>query len=89
MWWVSTVAMAACALWLIAFVRRPVFIAIAVALLVAPHLYGAPEPDAFFGTVPPELAAKFAARALGTNLASWVLLGVLVSRFWCFSEAPV
>ncbi len=81
-WWVSTVVMAAGALWLIAFVRRPVFLALAVALLLAPHLYGAPEPEAFFGTVPPEIAAQFAARALGVNLASWVTLGVLVAFLW-------
>lgn len=88
-WWIFTVVMAACALWLIAFLRRPWFVALAVALLAAPHIYGAPQPEAFSGTVPPEIAAKFAARALGTNLASWVLLGVLVSRFWKTSQQPI
>lgn len=85
-WWVLTALMAACALWLIAFARRPVAIALSAVLLLAPHLWGAPEPESFAGMVPPEIAAKFATRALGVNLAAWVVLGALVSRIWLFSQ---
>lgn len=81
-WWLVTVVMASDALWAIAFVRHLGAIAAAVVLLFAPHIFGAPEPAIFSGPVPPEIAAKFAARALGVSLAGWVILGVLVSTVW-------
>jgi predicted cobalt transporter CbtA len=59
-----------------------VLIAAAVALLLAPHLIGAPHPETFAGPVPPELAALFATRALGVGLAAWALLGTLAGYFW-------
>ena len=67
---------------LIAFGKGPVMLVVAVALLAAPHLIGAPEPETFTGPVPPELAALFAARALGVGLAAWVCLGALAGYFW-------
>lgn len=81
-WWFATVAAAGVALWLIAFARNWALQGLAVALLAAPHLIGAPEPDSFTGTVPPEIAALFAARALGVGLAAWVLLGAFAGYFW-------
>ncbi|MBM1632794.1 CbtA family protein [Sulfitobacter mediterraneus] len=81
-WWFATVGAAAVALWLIAFGRSPVMILIAAALLAAPHLVGAPEPDSFSGPVPTEIGALFAARALGVGLAAWVMLGAFAAYFW-------
>ena len=81
-WWFATVAAAVVALWLIAFGRSPVMILIAAALLAAPHLIGAPEPDSFAGPVPTEIGALFAARAFGVGLAAWVLLGAFAAYFW-------
>lgn len=81
-WWFATVAAAGVALWLIAFARNWALQGLALALLAAPHLIGAPEPDSFTGTVPPEIAALFAARALGVGLAAWVLLGAFAGYFW-------
>jgi cobalt transporter subunit CbtA len=81
-WWWSTVAATAIALALIAFGRNWVFWVLATGLLLAPHLIGAPHPDAFSGPVPPELAALFAARALGVGFAAWALLGLLAGYFW-------
>lgn len=81
-WWFATAAAAGIALWLIAFTRAwPLWI-VAVVLLAAPHLIGAPEPDSFAGTAPPELAGLFAARALGVGMAAWVLLGSFAGFFW-------
>lgn len=82
LWWAATVTLAAMALWLIAFVRHPLALGAAVALLLAPHLVGAPEPESFAGTTPPEIAALFAARALGMGMAGWALLGGLTGYFW-------
>ena len=53
-----------------------------VALLIAPHVWGAPELAGFGGVVPPELASAFAARSLGVGLATWVVLGGLAVTFW-------
>ena len=53
-----------------------------VALLIVPHVWGAPELAGFGGVVPPELAASFAARSLGVGLVTWVVLGGLAVTFW-------
>ncbi len=81
-WWFATVIAAAVALWLIAFGKGWIAWAAAVGLLLAPHVWGAPEPDVFAGPVPTEIGALFAARAFGVGLAAWVLLGLLAGHFW-------
>lgn len=86
-WWFVTVVLAVIALWLIGLVRSPGAVAVAIVLLVAPHFAGAPEPAVFAGAAPPEIAAKFVARAIGVNFAGWSILGVLVSAVWNRSVA--
>jgi len=81
-WWWGTAAATGIALALIAFGRTPVAWGAAIALLVAPHIIGAPHPDSFTGPVPPEIAALFASRALGFGFATWVVLGCLCGYFW-------
>lgn len=81
-WWFATVISASIALWLLAFGANWAMWGIAVVLLMAPHLIGAPEPDRFTGPVPTEIGALFAARALGVGLAAWVLLGCFAGYFW-------
>ncbi|MDF1790568.1 MAG: CbtA family protein [Thalassobaculaceae bacterium] len=81
-WWFVTVFAAGGAAWLIAFGGSWRAWGAAVLLLLAPHVVGAPEPDHFAGTAPPELAALFAARSYGVAMAGWVLLGVLAGYFW-------
>lgn len=81
-WWFSAAGTAALGLWLIAFGRGWAMWGAAVILLLAPHVVGAPEPDAFTGPVPTELAALYAARALGLGLAAWVMLGAFAGYFW-------
>lgn len=81
-WWFATVASAAIALWLIAFARSWALWGVASVLLLAPHLYGAPQPESFTGPVPTEIGALFATRALGTGLAAWVMVGGFAGLFW-------
>jgi len=81
-WWFGTVAVSALALWLIAFGKSWAVWAVAVVLLLAPHLIGAPHPDVFVGPVPPELAGMFASRALGVGFAAWAMLGLFGAYFW-------
>jgi len=81
-WWFATVGAAGVALWLIAFAQTWAMWGVAVILLLAPHVVGAPEPDVFTGPVPTEIGALFAARAFGVGLAAWVLLGCFAGYFW-------
>jgi cobalt transporter subunit CbtA len=75
-WWVATAAATLAGLGLLAFVRTSLAVPVALALLAAPHLVGAPHPHTGAGLVPPELAASFAARALGVDAVFWALLGL-------------
>ncbi len=81
-WWFGTVGATAAGLALVAFARSWALRGVAALLLLAPHVIGAPHPDEFIGPAPPELASLFAARALGTGLAAWSLLGLLAAYFW-------
>lgn len=81
-WWWATAAATALALGLFAFSSGWGARVAGVALVLAPHLIGAPHPDAFAGPVPPEIAALFAARTLGTGLVVWAVLGLLAAYFW-------
>ena len=81
-WWGATVLAAGGALWFIAFGRNWLAWGAAVVLLLAPHVIGAPEPDAFTGPVPTEIGALFAARAYGVGMMAWVMLGSFAGYFW-------
>lgn len=82
LWWTGTVVFTALGLWIIAFARHWVPWTLAVILLVVPHLIGAPEPDAFKGVVPPELATLFVGRSIGIGLVTWVTLGTIAGYLW-------
>jgi cobalt transporter subunit CbtA len=81
-WWWGTAGASAIAMALIGFGKTPPMWAAAVVLLLAPHVIGAPQPDVFAGPVPPEIAALYAARALGVGLAAWLMLGLFAGYFW-------
>lgn len=82
LWWYATVAASAGGLWMIAFGRNWTIWGIAIVLLAAPHVIGAPSPDILTGPAPPELGAAFASRALGVGLVSWSILGLLLGTLW-------
>ena len=81
LWWVATAICTASALWLIVFRRSPIWAAVAVALLVAPHLVGAPDLAGAVTEVPPQLSHRFVVSVLVTTLLSWTLLGTLTGYF--------
>lgn len=81
-WWFGTVFSTGLGLWLFAFGQSAVAWIIGAAALAIPHIIGAPEPDLLVGPVPPEIAAHFASRALGTGLVAWSILGALCSYLW-------
>lgn len=81
-WWWGTVAATAVALGLLGYGRCLVTTGIAVLLLAAPHVIGAPELEGFSGVAPPEVSAAFAARVLGVGLAVWALMGWVAGFVW-------
>ncbi|MXY14450.1 MAG: CbtA family protein [Proteobacteria bacterium] len=91
-WWVLTAAVTAAGLWIIAFQPKPYLKLFGVALLVLPHVFGAPHPDVHGGLVPDELRTSFAIATMLTNAVFWVLLGVftalLYSHFGGGAEDP-
>lgn len=80
--WAATVAMTACAVASIAFGRGPQKLMIASGIIAAPHIFGAPEIEIYFGSTPPELASLFAARVMGVALVGWCLLGTVIGLLW-------
>lgn len=81
-WWWGTATATAIALGLFAFAKNRVIWVVAVVLLLAPHLIGAPVSEEFSGPVPPELAALYASRTLVVGLTAWTLLGLFSGYFW-------
>lgn len=81
-WWYGTAACTALGLWFIAFGRNWMMWGVAVILIAAPQLIGAPLPETFTQIAPPELASAFAARTLGVALVVWSVLGVSLGALW-------
>jgi len=87
LWWAVTAAVTAATLAGLSFgVAR--FVRGGAGLIALTILmFLAPEPEAFTGTVPPELSAAFASRSLGLAAAAWMVLAICVLRQP--REAPV
>ena len=81
-WWWGTAAATAAAFALFAYGPKPWAVVVAVGLIAAPHVIGAPQPDAFYGVVPPEVSAIFAARVLATGLVVWAAMGWIAGHLW-------
>lgn len=81
-WWILTAAVTAAGLWIIAFQPRPYLKLFGVALLVLPHLFGAPHPETHGGLAPDELRTSFTVATLVTNAIFWILLGVFCALFY-------
>lgn len=74
-WWTATVIATAAGLGLIAFRSGLVWSLAGVALIVAPHIVGAPQPVSHDSPVPADLHHQFVVAATVTNLIFWVVLG--------------
>ena len=75
MWWVLTVLMTGAGLWCLLLTEAPLLRVAGLVLVVFPHLLGAPRPETFGGSAPPELAAHFATASLTVALVFWLVLG--------------
>jgi cobalt transporter subunit CbtA len=76
-WWLLTAAATSLGLGLLVFARQPVVRIIGAAILVLPHLVGAPIAPHGASALPAELAAEFATASLATAALFWLLLGGL------------
>lgn len=77
-WWIATVAATAGGLALIAFGKSAVLAVVGVALIIAPHLVGAPQPESHASPVPVELHSQFVTAVTLTSLVFWLILGTVV-----------
>ena len=76
-WWLGTVAATAAGLALVFLGKSPALAALGIALLVVPHLVGAPQPASHESPVPAGLHHRFVVAVTITNLVFWALLGTL------------
>lgn len=82
LWWLSTVFATAGAMALLVLTRPWSYKLAGVALLVVPHLVGAPHADAGAALAPDDLARRFVLAATWTNGVFWLLLGSISA--WVF-----
>lgn len=78
-WWIGCVAATAAGLALIAWGGGPALGFLGAALLVAPHLIGAPQPASHESPIPADLHHRFVVAVTVTNLIFWILLGYAVA----------
>jgi cobalt transporter subunit CbtA len=74
-WWTATVIATAVGLGLIAFRSGVVWSLVGVALIVSPHIVGAPQPVSHESPIPADLHHQYVVAATLTNLIFWVVLG--------------
>jgi cobalt transporter subunit CbtA len=77
-WWVCTIAATAAGIYLIATQSRPWALALAAALILAPHVIGAPIAPHGENIVPAELVARFVANSIAANAVFWCLIGLFM-----------
>lgn len=77
-WWIGTVIATAAGLAMIAFRGTIAWSVAGVALIVVPHVIGAPQPADYTTPIPEGLHHDFVVAVTATNLIFWVLLGGLV-----------
>lgn len=88
-WWIGTAAATAAGLALIVFRRSGVLAVVGAALLVAPHLIGAPHPESHETLVPPDLHHNFVVAVTVSTLLFWLALGAIVGLLRSrFLDAP-
>ncbi len=84
-WWILTVSATAIGLGLFAFKTQWYWLALGLVLLVAPHVYGAPQPVHHESLAPANLAAEFVIAAIVTAGVFWLFLGAVLG--WMLPRA--
>jgi cobalt transporter subunit CbtA len=81
-WWVGTGCATAIAIWMFFKAEKVVLRVLALAVLLAPHVIGAPRSHELESRAPAELAAQFAALSLAVQASLWVLVGIAIGLLW-------
>jgi cobalt transporter subunit CbtA len=85
-WWLATALATAAGLATLAFAARPRWRGLGIALVLLPHLVGAPQAGPAAHGVPAALAAQFVAASLTAAALFWVVLGGgagwIYARLW-------
>lgn len=81
-WWIGTAASTAVALALLVFGRHWALKVLGVAILVVPHVIGAPQPEVHASLAPEALESQFKIASLLTNAVFWTAMGVISA--WLF-----
>ena len=74
-WWIFAAAATAGGLAALLLGRRNLVRAAGLALILLPHVVGAPRPESYASTAPAELAGHFAAASLAVTAVFWAVLG--------------
>ena len=77
-WWVGTVAATGLGLYFIVLKREPKWIVLAIILIAAPHIIGAPQPPTLETNVPAGLAADFASNTVAAAAVFWCAIGAFL-----------
>ena len=81
LWWIATAAATGTGLYLLIFQRAVWAGILAIALIAAPHVIGAPQLAEMHTNVPEALSRQFVAAVTVTSLIFWALLGPLTAVF--------
>lgn len=81
LWWLATVVLTAGGLALFAFKTQWYWLILGVLLILAPHVYGAPEPAHHASLAPANLAVEFVVAAIVTSGLFWLVLGGVLGWF--------
>jgi cobalt transporter subunit CbtA len=81
-WWFGTAVATAAGIWLCLRVSSLLAIISGIALIVLPHIIGAPHPSELTSKVPSELAGHFASASLVVQAVIWASIGTVAGYIW-------
>jgi cobalt transporter subunit CbtA len=81
-WWFGTAVATAAGIWLCLRVSSLLAIISGIALIVLPHIIGAPHPSELTSKVPSELAGHFASASLAVQAVIWASIGTVAGYIW-------
>jgi cobalt transporter subunit CbtA len=83
LWWLATAVSTAGGFGLLLFSKRPASATLALALIVLPHVYGAPQPAEHTASLAPEvLVHRFATLVMLISFLFWAALGASTGYFY-------
>lgn len=74
-WWAATAVLTGGGLSMILLGKKPAWCVLGIAMIVAPHAVGAPQPAEYGGVAPEAIAHRFIVAATITGLLFWAALG--------------